>query len=265
MEKQSARPITRIDAGKLRVEVYESREAMGKTAAQDAARRIAAILEQKEFVNVVFAAAPSQNELLASLVQLPVRWERVNAFHMDEYVGLPADAPQRFGYFLSQAVFDRVPLRNRYYMSVPNLDAEGMIERYARLLMQNPPDLVLCGIGENGHLAFNDPHVADFNDPVPVKVVDLDRICRQQQVNDGCFAAFDDVPEQAVTLTLSMLLAIPEVVCVVPGPRKADAVWRTVHDPIDESCPSTALRRHPQATLYADRDSAGRILKEMQA
>jgi glucosamine-6-phosphate deaminase len=143
--------------------------------------------------------------------------------------------------------------------NAPDLAAE--CDRYAALLREYPTDIVFMGIGENTHIAFNDPHVADFNDPYLVKVVDLDQACRQQQVNDGCFAAIDQVPTHALTLTVPALMQAREVFCVVPGPNKAQAVYHTLRGPIVDTYPSTALRRHPRAILFLDSQSAGLVLE----
>ena len=219
---------------------------MGAAAATAVAARIGELLAGQEFVNMVFAAAPSQEEFLAAFVRMPVPWGRVRAFHMDEYLGLAADAPQGFGNFLRARLFSLVPFRQVFYMG----------EEYAALLEAYPSDIVCLGIGENTHLAFNDPHVARFDDPAMVKVVDLDLDCRQQQVNDGCFAALDQVPTHALTMTIPALMRAGSAFVVVPGPRKAAAVFRTLHEEVDPRYPSTILRQHPDAQLFLDRDSA---------
>ena len=235
--------------GRMRVEVFPSRATMGRAAAAEVANELRHRLAAQDDVRMVFAAAPSQQEFLAALAVEPgLDWRRVTAFHMDEYLDLAADAPQRFGTWLRRALFDRVPLRPRFV---------GDPADYAGQLAEAPIDLVCLGIGDNGHLAFNDPPVADLHDPADVKVVDLDAACRQQQVDDECFAALDEVPHRAITLTIPRLLAADRLFCVVPGPRKAEAVRRALHDPIGEACPATALRTHPDCTLFLDRDAAG--------
>lgn len=229
---------------------------MGAAAAAMAADRIRLLLQEQEQLNVIFAAAPSQQEFLEALAaDGSIEWERINAFHMDEYIGLPADAPQGFGNFLKTRIFAKVPFRSVHYLNGNAADAEQECERYAALLLQGV-DIVNMGIGENTHIAFNDPHVADFNDPRLVKVVDLDYACRQQQVNDGCFSTFAQVPTHALTLTVPALMQARYVFCMVPGPNKAAAVKHTLFDPISEKFPSTILRNHPQAALFVDKDSA---------
>lgn len=241
----------------LLIEIYDTRAEMGAAAGTLAAKRIREALAQKEEVNVIFAAAPSQNEMLATLVAAPdIDWGRVNAFHMDEYIGLAADAPQGFGNFLKEHIFGLADFKQVFYIDITAADAEAECDRYAALLREYPTDIVVMGIGENGHIAFNDPPVADFADPKAVKPVELDPICRNQQVNDGCFAALDDVPKTAITLTVPTLFAGDHLFCIVPAKTKAKAVCATLCGEIGEACPATILRRHKSAVLYLDGDSS---------
>ncbi len=245
----------------LRVEVYETREAMGQHAGNHAAALLCRLLSEQEEVNVIFAAAPSQNEMLDMLQRADgIDWGRVNAFHMDEYVGLPADAPQSFGRFLRERIFDKLPFRCVHYLNGQAMDVEAECERYTALLQRHPTDVVLLGIGENGHIAFNDPHVADFCDPLTVKRVSLDDVCRNQQVNDGCFGSIDEVPHYALTLTIPALTAARHMVCTVPAKTKAWAVDTTVNGEINEACPATIMRNHPDAVIFCDYDSGRNLL-----
>lgn len=250
-------PVATTAVDQLRVRVYADRRAMGEAAGADLAAAVRQLQAEKPMLRMVFAAAPSQNETLATLVRAPgIDWTRITAFHMDEYVGLKPDAPQAFGRFLRDRLFDRV--RPAFVHLIDgNNDPADECRRYADLLRAGPIDVVCLGIGENGHLAFNDPPVADFDDPELVKMVELEQACRQQQVNDGCFAALDDVPTHALTLTVPALLSGAHLFCAVPGPTKRQAVARTLRGPISTECPSTALRRHADCTLYVDRDSYG--------
>lgn len=246
----------------LRVCQLDTRAEMGRFAAKEAGAAIRAAIEKKGRIRMIFAAAPSQNEFLKALVEDEgIDWTRVHAFHMDEYVGLDPAAPQGFGNFLRRALFDRAPFASVEYINgnAPDLDEE--CRRYSSLLQQAPIDVVCMGIGENGHIAFNDPHVAFFDDPSLVKVVELDGKCRQQQVNDGCFASLDLVPTHALTLTIPALVAGEKLFCVVPASTKAEAVQKTVNGPVEEACPASILRKHSAAALYIDRDSAA-LLKE---
>ena len=230
---------------------------MGRAAARDIKERIMALLSEKSEINMIFAAAPSQNEVLASLASdNDIEWGRINAYHMDEYIGLSADAPQGFGNFLREHLFGLVPFKSVNYIDITATDPEAESERYSALLAENPTDIVVMGIGENGHIAFNDPPVADFNDKRRVKPVRLDDICRRQQVNDGCFEKLSDVPTHALTLTVPTLISAPYLFCIVPASTKAWAVRETLCGSIDEHCPASVLRTHGSAALYLDTDSA---------
>ena len=243
------------------IRIFETREEMGTAAALDIEHAIADVLSKKQSCNMIFAAAPSQNEVLAALVKSEsIEWSRVNAFHMDEYIGLPSHAPQGFANFLRRALFEKVPLGSVNCMD-STAQPEEETTRYSSLILENPCDIVVLGIGENGHLAFNDPHVALFDDPLTVKIVELDLVCRTQQVHDGCFETLDQVPEKAITLTIPALLRARKAFCIVPGKAKAMAVRNTVQGEICESCPACVLRRHPDAVLYLDKDS-GQLLKD---
>lgn len=242
---------------KLNVKIYENRTLMGKAAAQDIKEKIAELLSQKKEINMIFAAAPSQNDVLKSLVEdKEIEWNRVNAYHMDEYIGLDKDAPQGFGNFLQAHIFSLVPFKSVNYIDITTINPDAEAERYGKLLDENPTDIVIMGIGENGHIAFNDPPVADFQDKKTVKPVKLDEICRQQQVNDGCFASIDKVPTHAMTLTVPTLVRAPYLFCIVPASTKANAVYETLNGSIDEHCPASILRMHNNAKLYLDHDSS---------
>ena len=249
-------------AENLTVKIYASRIEMGAAAAKSVAAKLRELLTTKQEVNIIFAAAPSQNEFLASLaVEEKIDWTKVNAFHMDEYIGLPADAPQGFGNFLKRSIFDLLPFRSINYINGQNADTT--CTTYTNLLQQHPADIVCMGIGENGHLAFNDPPVADFRDPQKVKIVELDEVCRQQQVNDGCFEALSQVPTHAITLTIPALLEAPDIFCIVPGLQKAQAVYNTIYQDIKEQYPSSILRRHRGAILFVDAQSSSLLSSKM--
>ena len=246
--------ILQFQKDNLAVEVFETRAEMGQAAADDIAVVLKKLLAEKDVVRIVFAAAPSQNEVLAGVcARTDLDWSRVDAFHMDEYEGLDKTHPQSFGTFLREHVFDHLPLRNVYYIS-------DYGEKYEELLEKNPIDIVILGIGENGHIAFNDPGVADYNDPKRIKRAKLDDVCRQQQVNDGCFPTFDDVPEYALTLTIPQMISADYMFCVVPAKTKRDAVRRTVNEEVNDQCPATILRTHKNAKLYCDKDSGADLL-----
>ncbi len=248
------------------VHVAESRLAMGNQAAAAIANEMRTCLQSRPGIRMVFAAAPSQAEMLAALRwEKDLDWSRVTAFHMDEYLGLAEDSPQRFSAWLRRAIFDHLPFSAVHLMNPGNNPAQSAND-YAAKLNEAPIDIVCCGIGVNGHLAFNDPP-ADFqnpfNDPSIVKVVHLDAQCRQQQVDDQCFATLDEVPSQALTMTIPALLAAHTVFCTVPSSAKRDAVRRSLLGPIDPMCPASALRRHPRCTIYLDQDSASGLPRSL--
>lgn len=243
----------------LSVRTFKTRQIMGIVAATQTAERIRNLLKSNDSISIIFAAAPSQSEFLDALsVQQDIDWGKITAFHMDEYVGLPADAPQGFGNFLRRSIFSKVPFKAVYYLNGNAPDLELECKRYGDLLDEYQPEIVCMGIGENTHIAFNDPHVADLNDPQRVKVVDLDLQCRQQQVNDGCFDSIGEVPTHALTLTVPTLLRPGSVFCIVPGKNKSQAVFHTLTQAISAKYPSTALRNHPNAILFLDKDSAAK-------
>lgn len=247
-------------ADRLRVRIYPDRKSMGEAAAADIAAAIRRVLAEKECCNMIFAAAPSQNEVLAALAaDKTVDFARINAFHMDEYCGLAPSAPQGFGNFLRAAIFEKAPFRSVHYLNGNAVDIPAECARYGALLEAFPTDIVCLGIGENGHIAFNDPPVANFRDPVLCKQVALDPVCREQQVHDGCFSALEQVPTHALTLTVPALCRGKEMFCVVPAATKANAVYATVRGSFGEHCPATVLREHPAAILYLDADSAAKL------
>ena len=241
--------------GRLQVRGFPTRGAMAEAAAAEIAAKLRGLLASQEAVRMVFAAAPSQADTLAALCRAPgVDWARVTAFHMDEYIGLPPAAPERFAAWLDDHVFTRLPFA-AVHRIVPEPDPAAAVAAYAKLLAEAPLDVVCLGIGVNGHIAFNDPPVADFADPLDVKVVELDESCRQQQVDDDCFATLADVPLRAITLTIPLLLRGRRLFCVVPGRSKRDAVAAALRGPIATSCPASILRTHPDCTLYLDPES----------
>ena len=251
-----------LTAGKLAVEIHADRPALGTAAGRTAAAHLHDVIAAQGAARVIFACAPSQDEFLTSLIaasregHTAVDWSRVTAFHMDDYVGLPGTHPQSFRHYLQQHLLQHVKLGHFHPVPAEAPDAAAVCARYTALLSEKPIDLICLGIGENGHIAFNDPPVADFDDPHLIKVVELDHACRQQQVNDGCFPTLADVPRHAFTLTVSVFRRAKRLSIHVPGPRKAAAVQATVEGPISTACPAAILRLHADATLYLDAASA---------
>ncbi len=243
--------------GMLEVRIFPDREDMGKEAARNVSDSIQKLLENRNEINMIFAAAPSQSNFLKELINdKRIQWEKINAFHMDEYIGLEREAPQGFGSFLRDHIFSRVSFKSVHYINGRAEDPSAESKRYAELLTQYPVDIVCLGIGENGHIAFNDPPVADFNDPKQAKVVELDMACRQQQVNENLFAEINLVPTHAITVTIPALLKAKHLFCMVPAQNKAKAVYHTLNDEISEKCPATILRTKEDAILYLDEESA---------
>jgi glucosamine-6-phosphate deaminase len=242
---------------KLNIFLCDNRAELGNISATTVHNWIIEFLSSKPELNMVFAAAPSQDDFLKALtVYADIPWERINAFHMDEYVGLPYDSPQRFGNYLKQRLFDLVPFKNINYLDGNQKDLEQECNRYSIILQQHPIDIVCAGIGENGHIAFNDPFLANFNDKQSVRIIKLDEKSQMQQVNDGCFANIEQVPKQALTLTIPILVSTRALACMVPGERKAAAVKSTLYGPVSEKIPASILRTHPQSILFLDADSA---------
>ncbi len=243
----------------LDIKVYDTRDEMGVHAAKEAADYIRELMKKQEVVNIVFAAAPSQNDFLLHLSKEDIEWGRINAFHMDEYIGLAKDASQGFGNYLAEHIFNLVPFRSVNYIYDETKTPEQICEDYEKLLNENPTDIIFMGVGENGHIAFNDPHVAFFDDPLGVKIVDLDQKCRNQQVNDGCFATIDEVPTHAITLSIPIMMKAARLFVIVPTALKAEAIGKIYNGEITQSCPASILRTHKAATLYTDIPGAKEI------
>lgn len=244
---------------KICLKIYGSRDEMGKEAAREAAGCIRKLLEREKEINCLFAAAPSQQEFLAELCKAKnMEWERINAYHMDEYVGFPVGDPRSFSGFLVNHIFGRLPFKSIHLINGEQNPA-GEAERYGGLLDAVPLHITFMGIGENGHIAFNDPHAADFQDPKTVKIVTLDSLCRMQQVHDGCFDSLEQVPEHAITVTCPKLISAEYVFCIVPSSKKHDAVMDCLTGPIQESCPASILRGKQNTRMYIDNACAGEM------
>lgn len=237
---------------RLEVRVYPGREEAGATGAQIAAGIMRAETGRAGHAAVVFASAVSQDPFLSSLRAQEIDWTRITAFHMDEYAGMSANHPASFRRFLRERLFDHVPVAAFHQLDGEAPDAAAECERYAGLLRRADPCLVIMGIGENGHLAFIDPPVCDFRDPRDVRPVELDRVCRMQQVHDGAFELLEQVPRRALSLTVPFFLRVPRALVFVNGGHKSAAVRAALEGPVVEACPASALRRHPAAILFLD-------------
>lgn len=248
--------IKQFQVDSLQVYVFESRTDMG-TAAYECYKKNIMQLSANEIIRAIFAAAHSQSDFYEALINdSKINFNRIDAFHMDEYMGLGKDAPQNFGNFLKRAIFSKKPFHQVNYVQSDAIDINAECMRYEKLLREAPLDIVSLGIGENGHLAFNDPHEAKFDDKQWVRQTSLDNVSRQQQVNDGEFTHIDQVPKQALTLTIPALMSCKYVVGIVPTNRKAQAVYNALYGPITEKCPASILRTHKNAALFLDKDAA---------
>jgi glucosamine-6-phosphate deaminase len=245
---------------KLEVRVYPDRAAAGAAGAEIAAGTIGEAIARDGKAAVVFASAVSQDQFLAAMRRQPIDWPRVTAFHMDEYAGMAPDHPASFCRFLRDRLFDHVPVAAFHQIDAQAADADAECERYAALLREARPCLTIMGIGENGHLAFIDPPVCDFRDPRDVRPVELDEVCRMQQVHDGAFERLEDVPSQALSLTVPFFLRVPRALVFVNGQHKSAAVEAALNGPVAESCPASALRGHPSAILFLDPAAAERVV-----
>jgi glucosamine-6-phosphate deaminase len=230
---------------------------MGTAAARLVVRRLQAAIAQQGEANLILATGASQFSFLAALRQEALDWSRITVFHLDEYRGLSDQHPASFRKYLKERILEAVGPRQIHYLAGDAEDIEAETRRYEALLRDHPVDVACIGIGENGHIAFNDPPVADFDDRRLVKVVDLDEACRRQQTGEGWFPTLDDVPAQALSLTIPAIMGCRCISCVVPDQRKREAVRRTLQDPVSTACPATILRRHDDVTLFLDPASAG--------
>jgi glucosamine-6-phosphate deaminase len=250
----------RLIFDQLQVEIHPTREAAGDAAARAAAAALMQLHERRTPISVIFATGASQICTLGALTAInELPWAQITGFHMDEYIGLAADHRASFRRYMREHLTSRVRLREFHEIDGEAPDPARTAVEYGKRIRAAAPQLCLLGIGENGHVAFNDPPVADFSDVLDAKVVELDRMCRQQQVAEGWFASLEEVPLQAITLTIPALMHVPRLIASVPGIRKAAIVRRTLHDAVSTECPATILRTHPGCTLFLDEESASEL------
>jgi len=247
--------------GTAKVQVFSSRVELGMASAKDAAHLIAEAIRERGNARIMVATGNSQLDVVKELVRLPdIEWPKVDVFHMDEYVGVDGDHPAGFQRWIRERVEQKVSARSINYISgLGNIDEE--IARYTDLLNAGPIDIAFVGIGENGHIAFNDPPVAEFDDPKMLKRVVLDETCRLQQVNEGHFATLDLVPKEAITVTCSGLFRAKAWISCVPEARKAKAVRAALEGKITTACPASLVKRHPNTTVYLDDQSAALLTR----
>lgn len=245
-----------------RVAVYADPKFLGAAAAARAAEILKQAIAARGRARVLLATGNSQIELATQLAVMDLPWDKVEGFHLDEYVGIAADHSASFRRWIKTRYADRANFRSVEYLNGDAADPHAEAQRYARLLDAAPIDLAFVGFGENGHIAFNDPPVADFNDPLTVKQVELDHGCRMQQVNEKHFPDLASVPRYALTVTCSALLRAEHWVCCVPDLRKADAVRNALEGPLTTACPASVVRNHASAFIFLDRDSASRLTRK---
>jgi glucosamine-6-phosphate deaminase len=250
-----------IKADRLQVKIFTDDKEMGLAAADFSAKIIGDSLKSKGIANIIIATGASQFTFYEALREKELDWSNITVFHLDEYVGMSDQHPASFRKYLKERILDLVKPREVHFLNGDASDPEKEVRRYESLLEAVEIDLACIGIGENGHIAFNDPPVADFEDPRLVKIVELDSDCRQQQLGEGWFPTFEDVPTHALSLTVPGIMRAKVISCVVPDKRKALAVYNTVHAEISEKCPATILRTHPDCTLFLDPNSARELAR----
>ena len=241
----------------MNINKFDSKEKMGLAAAAWGAERIRAAIAERGEANIIVATGASQFEMLSALVdQADIPWDRITAFHLDEYVGLPLTHPASFRLYLWNRFVSQLPLpiRQFHYLNAEE-NCEAECDRIGKLLAQHPVDVAFVGIGENGHLAFNDPP-ADFETEQPYLVVELDDACRKQQLGEGWFPTFDDVPKQAISMSVKQILKSNAIVCTVPDERKAEAVRGSVEGEVTPDVPASILQTHSNVELFVDTPAA---------
>jgi len=244
------------------VHVFQDKKNLGKEAAQAGAKLINDTIAQKGYATIILATGASQFEMLEALITMDIDWSVVEVFHLDEYIGLPISHPASFRKYLKERFADKVKnLKQFNYINTDNLPIEKELSRLENLITAKQIDVAFIGVGENGHLAFNDPP-ADYNYDKPYLVVDLDKACRQQQLNEGWFKTLEDVPKQAVSMSVKQIMKSTHIINSIPDERKAQAVAKTLTGPVTNMCPASILQQHPSCHWYLDVHSAGLLPQE---
>lgn len=243
----------------LSIEIYGQSKEMGAAAADYVTRKLNDAIVKKGGANLILATGASQFSFLEALQTKEIDWGKITVFHLDEYKGISESHPASFRKYLKERILNKVAPKKIYFLNGDAANLQLEIKNYEEALQAHPIDIACIGIGENGHIAFNDPAVADFQDPKLVKVVELDEACRNQQLGEGWFPRFDDVPKEAVTLTITAIMNCEAISCVVPDERKAQAVYNSLYGDISTSCPASILRTHPETVLFLDKASASLI------
>jgi glucosamine-6-phosphate deaminase len=250
----------RFRIGSLKLEVHENGQAAGEAAAQAAAGKLNELRRLEATIGVIFATGASQLDTLHALTGMAdVPWPQIKGFHLDEYVGMSSDHPASFRRYLRENLTGKVQMKEFFEIDGTAPDIQDVCREYIDNIRSTNPSLCLMGVGENGHLAFNDPAEARFDDPVDMKLVHLDALCREQQFAEGWFRSLDEVPTVAMTLTIPALFRVPTLIGSVPGSRKAKIMRLALEGPISTDCPASILRTHPDATVYLDKESAAEL------
>ena len=249
----------------MKVLVSSNKDAMGRQAAADGATLIREAIDKQGKATIIVATGASQFEMLSALIEeADIDWSKVTGFHLDEYTGMPISHPASFRKYLKERFVDKISIGKFNYVNGEGLDGNGDVaaecERLDKLISEQTVDVAFVGIGENGHLAFNDPP-ADFETEKPYLIVDLDDACRKQQLGEGWFPTFEDVPSRAVSMSIRQIMKSKHIVCTVPDERKAKAVQKTVEGPISNEVPASILQQHPAMILYLDEPAASLLKK----
>jgi glucosamine-6-phosphate deaminase len=252
-------PVKSFMADNLQVRIFNDKVEMGEASADFVSRHLQEATSKNGHANMILATGTSQFPFLEALKKKDVEWEKITVFHLDEYIGLSDQHPASFRKYLKERILDEVKPYQIYFLNGDAPDIYAVIRGYEQLLMSHPVDIACIGIGENGHIAFNDPPVADFNDPHLVKVVQLDEACRKQQLGEGWFPTLEDVPREALSLTIPAIVRCKVISCVVPDERKSTAVYNTLYGEISTACPASVLCRHKDAVLFLDKYSASKL------
>ena len=244
---------------KLEVKVYKESEEIALAAAEFVSENLRTAVDKKGYANLIIGTGTSQLAFHRNLQNQKIEWNKITVFHLDEYLGMSETHQASFRKFLKEKILEKVKPKQVHYLNGDAPDITAEVLRYENLLKQHTIDVACIGIGENGHIAFNDPPVADFKDPYLVKVVELDEDCRKQQLGEGWFPSFDEVPTHALSLTIPAIMRCESISCVVPDLRKANAVYNALNAEISTACPATILRKHPNAVLFLDALSSSKL------
>lgn len=243
----------------MKINVYDSKVKMGKAAAEYGAIKIKESLTENGTANIILATGASQFEMLDHFVKQDIEWKKVNCFHLDEYIGLNESHPASFRKYLRERFYDLVDV-NEFYFINADTNEKNECARLNNLIINYEIDIAFIGIGENGHLAFNDPP-ADFETEDPYIIVELDQKCRMQQLGEGWFSNLESVPERAISMSIKQILKSKSIICTVPDKRKAEAVKRALNDPVSPILPATILKNHNDVRLFLDKESASLLEK----